>query len=315
MSLTQVLGRCQPLPDTGFDPWASFADMNARIMIVSSPKAGATLSARLMLSSLNLTQVAMKYTGHWGYPFGYARNVFPVNKQARRVAGLMEEGGCSAADALCLAIVRNPIDRAISSYIMIMRVEDFRADFAELGGRYNASFEEFVRALDRRAAGGNWSNSHAMPQHNVLGSQRAGLQPGVLYVPIEMLSEPNAYRCPQLKRLQGWRLADQEGEGVMRHHYVQQAAPTVLTTDSEHQPWSYLMKQQKLPSYDSFWGSQSFCQHVIGCLYKRDLELYVQTCTLQANKFLGCTAFYQACQTQLTRLRRVCGVLTDNRLP
>jgi len=47
-------------------------DAGTKLMVLSSPKAGATLSMRLMLARLNLTLVAHR---HGGYPLSYVHDV------------------------------------------------------------------------------------------------------------------------------------------------------------------------------------------------------------------------------------------------
>ena len=68
-------GTCVPLvhPHKGPDPSASVSDSRTKLMVLSSPKAGATLSMRLMLARLNLTAPAYRYGG---YPLWYTHTVF-----------------------------------------------------------------------------------------------------------------------------------------------------------------------------------------------------------------------------------------------
>ena len=262
-----------------------------------------------MLAHLNLTQEAMAYGG---YPLWYSHRV-------RRSPQLSNLAECSenAAHWHCFAIVRNPLDRAISSYIHVMGYwKPLGEPFIELGGQRDASFVEFVRALDSRAQtrtrfGGD---EHFMPQWDVSGMDHkvddvTMLSPHLLHIPIEMLSEPGGYECPPLSPMTGWKVAELEerysaGNGG---HYVAKA--TESPPGSEHWPWERLhaaVARHATPAYDSFWNNTAFCQHVVGCLYRDDLALYVATCKQPSLR--RCAAYRTACDGQLERLRTVCGL-------
>ena len=78
------------------------------------------------------------------------------------------------------------------------------APFHELDGNANASFAEFAAALDRRArkkASHSPGDGHFMPQS--VPTKTGALRPGVLYVPIEMLTRPGGYACHSLARVRG----------------------------------------------------------------------------------------------------------------
>ena len=207
---------------------------------------------------------------------------------------------------LCIVLVRNPLDRAVSSYVHTMKWYDvLGAGLKGLSGR-NASFAQFVDALDQRANDRQHSrfDDHFMPQVT------AGSNAGVLSVPIEMLSEPDGYECPALARLQGWRLAELESSNVMRTHYIEKVNESMM--GSEHLSWSDLSEAKAahpFPSYDSFWkGNQTFCRHVVGCLFRGDYTMYVDVCTRP--ELRGCAAYTRACRKELARLKSVCSLAT-----
>ena len=61
--------QCQPLVKNGeISPAASMVDPTIKLLLMSSPKAGATLVERLMLAALNLTGEAVRYRDGWHYP-------------------------------------------------------------------------------------------------------------------------------------------------------------------------------------------------------------------------------------------------------
>ena len=67
-----------------------------------------------------------------------------------------------------------------------------------------------------------------------------------------------------------------------------------------------MKKTHPKPAYDSFWSNTAFCRHVVGCLYRADVEMYVSACRAPALE--TCAAFRSACEVQLGRLRDVCGL-------
>ena len=157
---------------------------------------------------------------------------------------------------LCIALVRTPLDRAVSSYVHSLK---YFANVGATGVSPNTSFADFALDLDRRAhdRGHSRNDGHFMPQSSPA--------PHVLSVPIEMLSEPDGYACPLLERLQGWRVAELEGEALEHAstHYITQAKAS--DPGSEHWPWPRLQAEQArrgFLSYDSFFSNKSFCRHV-----------------------------------------------------
>ena len=195
-------------------------DAATKILIVSSPKADATLAERIMLARLNLTGVAAAYHGKRNssaYPLLYAHEVFQKQRSAGRYPDANHLADCADPSWLCIALVRTPLDRAVGSYVHSLKY------FANVGAWAGVSPNLVCRLLldlDRRAHDKYSRNDgHFMPQSSPA--------PHVLSVPIEMLSEPDGYACPLLERLQGWRVAELEGEALEHAstHYITQARP------------------------------------------------------------------------------------------
>ena len=70
--------QCQPLVKNGeISPAASMVDPTIKLLLMSSPKAGATLVERLMLARVNLTGAAVHFKG---YPLRYSHEVFQQAK-------------------------------------------------------------------------------------------------------------------------------------------------------------------------------------------------------------------------------------------
>ena len=322
---------CVPLASNGQPiSTASVRDDRSRLMVLSSPKAGATLSMRLMLARLNLTALAK---GYGGYPLWYTHSVFdrqPGRAPPESVEALRP---CAAGiDWLCIQLVRNPLDRAVSGYIHSLgHPEAISLHFEELKGacgrnvpaiecQRNASFAEFARALTARAQRRTRSagDGHFMPQ--ALGPAAIGRSapryPGVLRVPIEMMSEADGADCAPLAALQPWLLPEAEAAaGFSEHlnHYLVQAQ--TAPNGSEHWPFPRVqaaIRAHAVPTYSSFWTNQSFCRDVVGCLYATDVALYVASCTDAASPLQHCAAYRRACERELERLHVICGIATPS---
>ena len=301
--------QCRPLARCGGGvvSSSSMIDPTIKLLLISSPKAGATLVERLMLAALNLTGEAVRFHNGRGYPLAYSHGRFQKAKGRRPTAGSL--ASCAQGTGwLCIDVVRNPLDRAISSYIHTLRNKVLWSRFRELNGNKDASFAEFAAALARRArkkASRSSGDSHFMPQ--CVPTTRAGaLRPDVLYVPVEMLSEPGGYACPLLDRVRGTGLAAAEAaaRGDNSGHYITKA--TSSSPGSEHWSWAKVKEAHPTPAYDSFWNNTAFCRSVVGCLYRADVEAYVSACRAPALE--TCAAFRSACEVQLGRLRDVCGL-------
>ena len=209
---------CLPLvKNTEISKEASMVDPTVKLLLMSSPKAGATLVERLFLARVNLTGAAVHFKD---YPLRYSHQVF--QKAKGRMPTQEHLASCVQGTGwLCIAIVRNPLDRAISSYIhTVGKWEALGSHFQELHGNADASFAEFAAALDRlartKASHHPGGGSHFMPQ--CVPTTKAGaLRPSVLYVPIEMLTEPGGYACPMLDRVRGTGLAAAEAAARVSH--------------------------------------------------------------------------------------------------
>ena len=309
---------------------ASVSDSRTKLMVLSSPKAGATLAMRLMLSRLNLTAPAY---GYGGYPLSYTHEVFDKQPGRAPPSTVEDLGPCAPGGGwLCVHLVRNPLDRAISSYIHTLTHADVLSlRFAELKGacgrdvsanecQRNASFAEFARALGARARTRSRSggDGHFMPQ--ALGPAAADRRssqgfPGVLRVPIEMMSEADGADCAPLAALEPWKLPIAEaavfGADKKLSHYKVHAQAT--PDGSEDWPFARVAaaaKANATPTYDSFWGNKSFCRNVVGCLYAADVALYVASCTDAASPLRQCAAYRRVCARELARLHSVCGIAT-----
>jgi hypothetical protein len=307
-------------------------DDHEKLMIMSSPKAGATLALRLVLGELGLTDEAKQWGG---YPLKYVHGKHPPHgiapspamQHRSRNASLSQ---CTQGSWICVAIVRNPMDRAISSYLHSMSNYDtiashFRELVAACGTtsqvcQSNASFVEFSRALDRRAATRSKSkgDDHFMPQ--VVPSLPHGTASGVLYLPIEMFYHLDLSidaACPPLARVNAINSKMEAAEAAafgaadaMSHHYQKPKTSTNNVSRPDLWSWDRMRSElnaKTLPEYDTFWHDSDFCRHMVGDLYQADLHLYARMCG-QKELRSSCKLFRDTCDDQLERLRDTCGL-------
>ena len=66
------------------------------------------------------------------------------------------------------------------------------------------------------------------------------------------------------------------------------------------------LKSHALPAYDSFHKDKALCRHLLGCLFKQDVELYAKTCA--APWVRGRPALEGVCAQEKARWRGVCGL-------
>ena len=296
-------------------------DMSTRVMLLSTPKAGATLVLRLMFAHLNLTAEAIAYGNYTFYPLAYGHDNFGKQPGRTPPSSIESLRVCESSRWTCIAIVRSPMDRAVSSYIHSMNFFDgIGRHFGELrevacgkgnhNGNHNwappclmnASFRTFVKALELRAHRGTRSHadSHFMPQ------AIAGFSmPGVLMVPIESL--PGAYSCPPWDRVHPERLALLEPPAPLKHYKVHNESAVV--NDPLDWEWPRLkaaVDAHATPPYSSFFSNATFCREAIGCTLRRDLELYARMCS---QPWIDtCAPSRAACDKEMQRWRNLCGI-------
>ena len=282
-----------------------------QLILLAAPKAGATVTSRLAIALAGKTQAAVAYGG---YPLRYAH--------ARLPSHLFFPGSffskCRQIESwTCIHFLRNPMDRAVSSYLHTMKHDLFKYTVGRLGVMcgaggasvqhclHNASFFEFISTLqDVAATKGASLNPHWTPQFHPDISYS-----GVTLVPLESL--PDGYECPLLAKTEGQLLAGREGNfsiPSLTNHYVlhTDSKPSTATAFLDFTTLSKMRARGQVPPYDDFYKDKGFCRHILTCLYAGDLDAYVKMCG-QAH-VRACPSLNAACQRELVRLRDVCGL-------
>ncbi|CAK0806096.1 unnamed protein product [Prorocentrum cordatum] len=272
---------CKSLPCI---PSLKVSSRSSKLQIMGQAKGGATVSTQIMFNFLNITKTALDFNG-WVHE--YRGRVF--NQDADHEEYRCSE--CGLNGLKCLQIVRNPLDRVVSSYIHTMSskihtfIEREIADFAA-----DASFAEFIAFLKRTAATRSryWQDMHYLPQcDNVCKHTEFDR---VQHLPLESLDAGLAW-FGQTENIQGLTR-----NNMSSHHYVKKS-PRVDPGAA------YLRYSKHLhdspPSYESFLAEPSIFKDLC-CLFRADIELYRMSCS--SEWLQGCAECVDSCARELRRL-------------
>jgi len=274
--------RCRSLPVAPHQ--FRVADRPHRLLLLSTPKAGATITTQMMFSFLNLSMAALNYS-RWIHDF--RQRVF--EKQGDHLPA--DPCVCGQDGWLCVHVVRAPLQRAVSSYLYAMRQRGWiwsrRRPLPEM------SFAEWLDRLSVLQQG----HLRPLPQHDhflLQQPKQVACRQKVLYVPTEAL--PAALdELPQL-------VAFRNAHTPSSPHYVQTMSSNGVPMrqgaygDTASWSWSRVkaaMDGHSLPPYESFFANQSLLQYALGCLYRPDVELYQAMC--EQPELQGCVSCRRAC--------------------
>jgi hypothetical protein len=296
------------------------ADKESHLLLMSASKAGATMTAQLMLAFLGLADEA-KRRSKWIH--AYRTETFN-NRSSTVSARDAECEICGQPGWRCVRFLRSPLDRVVSSYIHFLRMQNKsaawvrRPSLPELtrrnchGCENEASFSEFVAALRKRALSPQrlWSDDHYMAQSPLKPCRNSNLRRNLVAVPTEAM--PRALQelpvLSQLRNVTPWQ----------SEHYVTKSTGASTSHDEKDPPYDWAwprvdaaMHGGRLPPYETFLNPK-LCR-AIGCLYSEDFRAYVEMCVrLYEGKALGsCASCRRACDFELARFRR-CGIATPN---
>lgn len=309
------------------EDFVMLVDRPSRVVIAGTPKGGATLSTQLMFQMLGLTKEATMY-GNWIH--SYREEVFDTKKDHKMVHC---PTFCQTPGTVCIKLVRSPLDRVVSSYLHVMLqkrglAEKYKKHFKELQKVIedsnankmdglktdrvveNATFADFIEALERRATSGKRSlgDNHFMPQASRSGCDGNGMR----LIPIEAVEDALAL----LEGETGLRL---KATGLTSHHYrVRKEVPG----SSNDLPDISRMPAQKANSRNTTYTYEMFMQdpvlnEAICRLYCTDIKLYAQACSESSWIFSSSSSLpskeieeiYRTCAVEKMRVTRVCGEL------
>ena len=332
-----LFGSCTPLQTARrtYPGHTSLVDHEQRIMLMFTPKGGATVAAQIFLRYEDLLKEAYTYST-WVH--NYRLEVF--NQQANHVPVQCTPKLCSTGWT-CIRLIRQPLDRVVSTYAFAAKGCTILAHWDELKriklgsraaqyktpaagsaefqwGNYTAppkelcdvlrttSFDEFTQALTMRSTTRTVSKAddHFMPQVHLVDDTCDGstMGAGIFLVPVEFLSDA----LPYLGRTTGVWL---NATGQTSSHYNMQNQHQVeddLELQTAPVPfWPYSRVAKQSPPYELFTSSDSDIGRRVCCLFREDIEMYRRACRQPWMQL--CTACVAVCNRELERLRSVCG--------
>jgi len=276
-------------------------DRPAKLVIVGTPKGGATLTAQLMLRKLNMTETAREYHP-WIHK--HRTEVF-IKKPAHRPVRCRD---VCASGWVCAKLIRSALDRAASSYRAVVSKKNVGNYFPELlqvlrrkgKTQLNASFAEFIEALDQRSHEPQFlsMDAHFLPQ----AEEDCTTEHNVIPIPIEAVHDG----LLALDQLTGVKL---DATNLTSSHYgrpnTSGASNQIVVEDMSHAAYH---QTDMIKSYASFFQNRSvnrvFCR-----AFCEDLSLYGQMCSYW-RKFPGVegvAAIIDACEAERQRVAAFCG--------
>ena len=286
------------------EPSIKLVDTKGGLRIMSAPKGGASLMAQLFFRRLGLLEQAQD---HNNFIHIYRNKWLSENPEERAECRKV----CHMKNWTCVQLIRSPLDRAVSSYIHTMRTQ-IRRHFPELQAHQkeqqttvdDASFDDFLRALRRRAAVDipphrriqSRMDDHFMPQSEVICHMSL---PHMYYVPIEAI-HPS---LEQLERRTGVHL---NATGLTSGHYVKKRTPMTdqVIQDVAKVPFPSLKVNKggvSLP-YEAYLQNADV-NRLLCSLFCHDIALYRDACTAT---WLSLAA-QNICDAELERINQVCG--------
>ena len=264
-------------------------DPEHRLVVISSPKAGATIATQLMFDYLGLTETVKAYDP-WIH--NYRDDVF--DKDPTRQKYLADKNLTCAACAsgwTCIHIVRNPLTRSVSSYIHVMRTE---LKDKMIGFPGDASFRQYIKYLMKFRTNDKLKpqdGDHANPQYYVCGGNASG--GSILYVPVEFLYDA----LGPVGQMTGHYLGKKTFNSAHYiHHKTDPGHPPVHDV-----PFSQL-KNPQFPPYEDFLQDPALKRMILGCLFDDDVRLYQRVCG-QPWLLDLCPTCSQGCISELATMR------------
>lgn len=272
-------------------------DAKKRIMLLATPKAGATIGTQLFFNYLGISDESQKH-GAWVHDY---RKLFYTNRNNNpHIWGHCSY--CSDPQWICIKLIRNPIARVVSSYIHTIKTK-VRTQWPELEDVMSrksatlneASFDDFLNALRARAVSGNasWQDDHFMPQTYTECEIDPTTPHRYYYVPIEALESV-------LVALDGETGINLNATGFTSHQYQ-------LKNESVHSQnvaqWPFQKVFSTHPSYGAFTEGAAEAR-VFCCLFASDIAVYHRACS--QTWLQNCSLCLEQCNRELKLISDKC---------
>jgi len=265
------------------------ANEKDKLLVAAVAKGGATVATQLMLRREGLLETALRHRGSHGtgwihdYRHVYARQ--PNHRPPRNATATCRDRAWS-----CVAIIRSPLDRVVSSYQHAM--------VTKLGGRLglpgDCPFRRYVAYVASRLAEGR-ANVHVGSQVEAYyGPPSATMR----YLPVETIGLGGVVALNAVAPR-----ARLDASNLTSSHY-RYRRPRARRPDPDataDAPWSAFA--EGFPPYEDFFRDSALRDHVLGCLFRADAVLYARAC---AQPWLrACAACARECDARVQKVRGV----------
>jgi len=275
-------------------------DPVSKLVILTSPKGGATVTAHLVFEYLSLTEKALA-TSPWIHTYRttmYDKDPFYKKQNPCEVC---KEG----SEWTCLFIIRSPADRVVSSFIHVLRtILAPRLPGYEDVFHKDPSFRDYIDVLMqfRRNETLQFDDRHHAGPQDITHHCNDDESLDIKYVAVEFLDDG----LRAFSNATGNRFgSNTSASSFTSPHYVEQYAAaneTLFTKDITQTPFSLLKSRQgAYPSYDSFFGHVDLNRDIFCCLFDDDLAMYQRTCT-QSWLVQRCPTCEARCWREVARL-------------
>lgn len=250
MSTRQEALRHTPLP---------LVHADRRLAVLFSPKAGCTYAVKWFFRHTGLLETATFYDP-WVHAF---RNRVFYQSKGYRPRAMLEPGFRVAK------FVRNPYERAVSSYIHAIRAANLDEPMARFLGRpvtgpRRFSFREMVAWLESEPLTARRRDPHVKTQVHEL--ERTGFAPTRI-----VRVEEAASVVPRLER--DWGLADTSADGLTRSgHHTSRATDEAPCADRDAWPTEGLAESERFPAAGRFYDGSLIAR--VRQLYAADFAAY-----------------------------------------
>lgn len=259
---------------------------SSKLQVMGSPKGGATVSTQIMFNFLGVTGKALAYS-RWIHD--YRNRVF---KHQEDHLG-MPCSVCGQEGWTCVFLLRNPLDRVVSSYLHTMKTKihlavqrenpDFTDDLTFAG--FTVFLKRFAESRSRYR-----QDVHYLPQCDAGCEALHSVDMVTLLV--ESLDAGLAWfgRTTNMTGLSRRNMSS--GHYIKKSPHIDPAAA--------HRPYSEQMRLSP-PSYDSFLIDPNISRDIC-CLFRKDIELYRKACSVAWMR--ECAECMESCARELRRLKR-----------
>ena len=251
-------------------------DPDSKLLVLTTPKGGATVTAHLVFEYLNLTEKALSFSP-WIHD--YRTRVYDQFYKHEDVCRACKRG----SEWTCLFIIRSPADRVVSSFIHVLHDDKLRP------GKDPSFFDYVQKLLDLRR-----DETLRFPDGHHVAPQNYDCLENIHYVALEFLDEGLRAFSDATGRRFGRKT---NTSSFTSPHYVTKKH---CSLDLSQTPFS-LLPQEAFPAYDSFLENPDLNEALFCCIFDDDIAIYRHACA-QSWLMQRCPTCQARCNQEINRL-------------